>query len=42
MTVVGLVVAGGAALLLLPLLPFLALLWVVAGRDGRERPPDGA
>lgn len=35
MTVVGLVVAAGAALLLLPVLPFLAVLWVVAG-DGRD------
>jgi hypothetical protein len=35
MTVVGLVVAAGVALLLLPVLPFLAVLWVVAG-DGRD------
>ncbi|MFB6206503.1 MAG: hypothetical protein ABEJ05_08280 [Haloglomus sp.] len=35
MTVIGLIVAAGAALVLLPLLPFLAVLWLVA--DDRDR-----
>jgi hypothetical protein len=38
MTVVGVVVAGGAALLLLPVLPFLAVLWLIA--DDRDPTDD--
>jgi hypothetical protein len=36
MTVVGLVVAAGAALLLLPLLPAIAALWLLADDEDRQ------
>lgn len=36
MTVVGLVVAAGAGLLLLPLLPAIAVLWLLADHDDRQ------
>ncbi|TSD14812.1 hypothetical protein DP107_07555 [Haloglomus irregulare] len=36
MTVVGLVVAAGTALLLLPLLPAIAVLWLLADDEDRQ------
>lgn len=43
MTVIGLVVAGGTALLLLPLLPAFAVVWLLGDHDDRVsiEPGDG-